>query len=233
MRAWQALCMVLICGLAATAEARPRTTPDRLLAVDRATGQLQLATAGAAVLSGIRWGEGQEADWPATPAEVEVKQRGTDRYGRAELELFLPGAAQPLQVALLRQGAAFAYDKTASPAAWLAAEREARRAGRGLWATPPLATADAPRRVGTVALLQGTVTRTYKARDAYYVNFGDDWKTDFSIKVPRRAWRSFGTGLEVKEGSTVLARGAIVRENGPMLVLTRPEQWEVSHGHTR
>lgn len=223
-----ALLFVLLAGWAVMAEARPRTLPDRITAWDAATGHLQLQTTGAAVLAGIALPRPALAQslLERIGPEVEIKSWGTDRYGRARVLVFAPKAAQPVQVDLLRAGAALAYDDRAIQAAWRNAETEARRARRGLWATPPLPADAVPDSPGRFVLLQGTVTSVYAARHAYYVNFGDDWKTDFSVSIPKRAWRAFGGQPAIVPGTAWRMRGALIHENGPMLVVTRPEQME-------
>lgn len=235
MRAMKIACLLICCGLAVTAQARPRVVPDQRLAVgDAEQGGVQLAQLGDAVLAGVVITDAAVAKRQLEALQaVEVKAWGADRYGRERIWLFAPGAAEPVQVTLLQQGAALAYDMAALPASWRRAEAQARTARRGVWATPPLSAAAVVPDVARFVRVAGTVTRTYKSRDTYYVNFGDDWKTDFSLAIPRRAWRAFGKALEVAPGTHIEARGVVVSENGPMIVLTRPEQWEVSHAHAR
>lgn len=223
--------LLAICGLAATAEARPRTVPDQLLEMAET---LRLRDAGTAVLAGLYIPDTAAVAAFLKPGAVEVKSLGTDRYGRARVLLFYPGAAQPVQETLLRQGFALAYDRAATPRAWLAAEAAARTAQRGLWGQHGRvqdAQAMGLEGLGQFRLVRGEVTRVFRARDAYYINFGDDWRTDFSVKVPKNAWRNFGAALEVAPGTLMMARGAIIRENGPMIVVTRPEQLERLHAY--
>ena len=61
-----------------------------------------------------------------------------------------------------------------------------------------------------------------------YVNFGKDWRTDFTIRIPGNVLREFAKrGVDVLDfhGSQVI-RGWIRRWNGPMIELTHIEQLE-------
>ena len=62
--------------------------------------------------------------------EVACEARGTDRYGRT-LAVCKSGGVE-INRALVRAGAAFAYRKYST--AYVADERAAQRAGRGIWA---------------------------------------------------------------------------------------------------
>lgn len=157
-------------------------------------------------------------------------QATTDRYGQAQAVLTPEGERISLQEQLLAEGLALFYPTATLPARtrWQAAEARARSARRGWWATDGVHSADglaaAP---GTFVVLEGRLARSYKSRDTLYLNFGEDWRTDTSLKIPRAAWRRFGENFTVPDGTRLRARGAVQEENGPMLVITRPEQLEI------
>lgn len=228
-----ALCFsasLVFCGDAATA--RPRTVPDQLVAV-APDGQLQLKTLGAGTLAGIRIMDmAAFRHQLASLKALEVKSLGADRYGRARVLLFRPGAKEAVQQELLGRGTAILYDQYASLKSWKEAEAAAQKARHGAWAEAGWQAT--PEQVGNgydqFRRVSGTITRVYAARDAYYINFGEDWKTDFSASIPRRYLRGFGKNFSIKPGQTVAVRGVIIHENGPMIVLTRPEQLEVMDG---
>jgi hypothetical protein len=222
--------LLVFCGFAVTsAQARPRVMADTISTVSP-DATLVLKELGTAQLAGIMIADPKAA---VTTLEalsaVEIKSLGSDRYGRARILLYRPAATQTMQEALLRTGTAIVYDMNAVQLSWLQAEREARSAKRGIWAdnTWIIEVATAKDHIGEFKLVHGTVTRTYKARDAYYINFGEDWKTDFSIAIPRGAWRAFKDSLDGLEGKTITARGVIELDNGPALTIVRPEQMEI------
>lgn len=222
--------ILVFCGFAVTeAHARPRTVPDRVTAIT-AEG-FNLETLGPAVLSGIIVPAG---DIGLQVGEaVEVKGLPKDRYGRTPVLLYKAGAKQVWQEHLLGQGTALAYDRAAIPKAWLKQEATAQQARRGIWKDIRVPVEKADAHTGAFRVVEGTVTRTYKSRTIYYINFGEDWKTDFSLRIPRRAWRSFGKDFTIADGTKLRARGAIFHDNGPMIEITRPEQLEVLHANAQ
>ncbi len=79
-------------------------------------------------------------------------------------------------------------------------------------------------------LVEGRVLDVATVRDRTYVNFGADWRDDFTLSLASRVRRLFereGFDLESLEGRTVRARGWIKTYNGPMIDITHPEQIEV------
>jgi hypothetical protein len=63
-----------------------------------------------------------------------------------------------------------------------------------------------------------------------YMNFGTDWKSDFTLVLDADALRTFeadGIGIETLQGRRVRARGWVEYFNGPMIEITHPEQIEV------
>ena len=79
-------------------------------------------------------------------------------------------------------------------------------------------------------LVEGRVRDVTTVRGRTYINFGDDWKSDFTLSVAPKVRRLFereGYVLENLEGLTIRARGWIKSYNGPMIELTHPEQIEI------
>jgi hypothetical protein len=161
--------------------------------------------------------------------------RRIDRHGRQLAHLSLADGRW-VQRILLSQGLARVYsfpDNRALVAEMLAAERAARAAGAGIWANQfyairsPL---DLTRDLGTFQLVEGRVVDTARVRGTTYLNFGADWRTDFTIVVGhkhRAAFDEAGVDLLALKGRSVRVRGWLDRRNGPMIGATHPEQIEV------
>lgn len=170
---------------------------------------------------------------PAEPA--------TDRYGRLVAQVFIERDGQSvwLQEALLEAGLArvltYREDRTyAEPL--LLAETQARQAGTGIWSDQTYAVLVADpnvlaQHVGEIRLVSGRVhgvTRLGSGRT--YINFGPDWRSDFTIMIAEDDIRLFddeawtAASLERKR---VRVRGRIVETNGPMIRLDHPERLEV------
>ena len=163
--------------------------------------------------------------------------RRIDRYDRALAHLFAGAGDQVwIQRALLRQGMARVYsfpDNRALVPEMLAAEQEARKRKRGIWALRwyrVRTVAEAAKLIGTFQLVAGRVVATAKVRGRLYINFGQDWRTDFTISVSRRNYKRFSqSGFEHEKlvGGMVEVRGWLSSYNGPLIEATHPEQIQV------
>ena len=161
--------------------------------------------------------------------------RRVDRYGRLLAHLS-DAAGQWIQGVLLARGMARVYtfaDNRARAAEMLSREREARAAGRGIWAHPfyrVLHPEGVGRLTGTFQLVEGRIVKAAVVRGRGYLNFGRDWKTDFTVTVAPRDMRRFkgrGNAIRAFEGRLVRVRGWIRSFNGPMIEATHPEQIEL------
>jgi endonuclease YncB( thermonuclease family) len=175
---------------------------------------------------------------------VTLKRLGagtTDRYGRLLAYVFVPsegleGSVQRDMLVLgLARVAADVGDRVCA-AELLAREREARDAGRALWADPDHATrrADNPAAIlgdrGRFALVEGSVLSVRESGGTIYMNFGRRWSEDFTVTIAKRNKRMFSAaGLEPKklERARVRVRGFIEERGGPWIEATRPEQIEI------
>jgi len=165
-----------------------------------------------------------------------------DRYGRIIARIWL-GEAQPselLQVRLLESGAArvLAYPDNGPQEieSLLAVEAQARVQGHGLWGNPDHAIRDTDpdmltQDTGVLQLVEGRiVTATELSSGRVYLNFGSDWRTDFTIRIDeadRPVFEAAGIDLAELEGYRVRVRGIIRSENGPMVRLNNPMRLEV------
>lgn len=166
---------------------------------------------------------------------------GTDRYGRLVAQVFVEREGQSvwLQEVLLEAGLArvFTYrEDRAYSEPLLLAESEARQAGAGFWRDPSHAVLAADpnvlaQHVGEIRLVSGrvrSVTRLGSGRT--YINFGPDWRSDFTIMISEEDIGLFDAetwAASALEGRRVRIRGRIVETNGPMIRLDHPERLEV------
>ncbi len=158
-----------------------------------------------------------------------------DRYGRVLAHL-VRGDGEWVQGAMLARGLARTYsfaDNRALVPELLERERAARAARRGIWALdwyrirkPRETEAD----IDSYQLVEGRVLAVAEQRSNSYLNFGADWRTDFTLVADSRARRlcaAEGLDLPTLEGRRLRARGWIESFNGPMIEITHPEQIEV------
>lgn len=252
------LIFLLLAGLAVPFPSRAENTPvsTRFEATGiRPDFTLELASGEAVLLAGILPPaailDSQEEAEPWQEQALALLRRTTqghplrlveaaiprDRHGRLPAQVFLADSPETwLQGALVRDGLAVVQGAPARRAAQtelLALEAEARRAGRGLWRLPhlvPLSHENAGGAVGRWRLIEGRVQETAKVRGQGYINFGANWREDFTIYLnPERleVFEEASGPLDRLQGRRLRIRGWLVSYNGPMIELSYPEQIEV------
>jgi endonuclease YncB( thermonuclease family) len=160
--------------------------------------------------------------------------RRVDRHGRLLAHLHAAGGAW-IQGEMLRLGLARVYgfaDNRALIPEMLALERQARAAGRGIWGHPFYAIrtpARTNRDIGTFQIVEGTVVAAARVKGRIYLNFGADWRTDFTVTIGSKAQKLFrqaGVDPLALEGRRLRVRGWLKRFNGPLIEATHPGQIE-------
>jgi endonuclease YncB( thermonuclease family) len=159
-----------------------------------------------------------------------------DRNGRILAHL-IRGDGLWIQENMLKEGWARVYtfpDNRLFARELYAAEATARAARRGLWSHPDYAVrkpdpALLKADIGTYQIIEGIVAEAAKVRGRVYLNFGEDYRTDFTASIPPEVAALFSAAkldpLKLK-GRTVRVRGYIRDFNGPAIDLTHPEQIE-------
>jgi hypothetical protein len=69
-----------------------------------------------------------------------------------------------------------------------------------------------------------------RAQGRLYLNFGPDWRTDFTLAVPREAKALFKRSAldpAALAGRMIRVRGWIRVQNGPLIEAATPEQIEL------
>jgi hypothetical protein len=124
-------------------------------------------------------------------------------------------------------------DNRALVAELLVRETAARAARRGIWADPFYAVRspdEAADHVDEFTLVEGRVLGVGRTSNRTYLNFGADYRTDFTVAVAARDRRVFdaaGIDLAAYEGHIIRVRGWLDTLNGPVIEATHPEQIEL------
>ncbi len=157
---------------------------------------------------------------------------GRDRTGHRRAEVFTADG-RSLQADLVAAGEA-RVRPAADPALTrrlLAREVEARADGRGGWGDGRFRVHAAvpPPPVAGFAIVRGTVASTGETRWFHYLNFAEDYWTDFSVRIrPRDVrdadWAPDPAGLV---GRRVEVRGFVFESGGPMIEIDGPLQLQV------
>ena len=143
---------------------------------------------------------------------------------------------QWIQAFLLSRGLArvsIAPDRTECASELFAAEAQARTAGRGLWAAPAYVVRDpssVQRDIGTFQIVEGKVLNASIKNGRAYLNFGADWRRDFTATVDPVDMPNFhALGVDPRSyaGQTVRIRGWIEWHNGPEIEVANPSGIEV------
>ena len=161
--------------------------------------------------------------------------RREDRYQRYLAHLTLPDGTW-VQGELLAKGMARVYsfrDNRKLISEMLALERSAREHRRGIWTLPYYRIrnpAETWNDIGSFQIVEGRVVDAARVRNVVYINFGPDWRTDFTFRIDRRALRLFeraGIDPLIFPGRAIRGRGWIKLQNGPLIDITHPEQVEL------
>lgn len=182
---------------------------------------------------------------------VQLGARVYDPYDRVLGHVFLNETSKNRWVngGMVASGLAHVYtfpDNRVYGPELLALEDKARMAGNGLWALPrwqtrAATTCCAESDVGTFVVVEGMVSQVARVGERTYLNFGPDWRTDFSVAIDKKNEKFFKlkkekTDKKIKKqpfnfntyaGKHVRVRGIAVPVNGTMVKVTHPEQLQV------
>lgn len=165
---------------------------------------------------------------------IRLPRAAEDRYGRVLAHLTTRDGRW-VQETLLRDGWALFDPHTDSPEAppggldaLRQAEADARAAGRGLWADPYYALRDpdtVAQAIGRFAVVRGRVISASGSPERVYINFGRDWRQDFTVEIDHHdlaAFRRRHIDPVALKGRLVEVRGWVESLNGPMIRVTVP-----------
>ena len=192
-----------------------------------------------------RDGDATEGAWPAEneamaalnslvlghTVKLAFGGQRSDRYGRTLAHLFTDKDGENIWVQgeLLRSGHARAYGLFGSydcGPELLAHEKIARDGHVGLWALSlyrpkPATEAGLLMHVRSqFHIVTGKVRNVSRTKSAVYLNFGDDWKTDFTARIGKATLSKnsqWAAALEALQGQDISVRGWIERRNGPLI----------------
>jgi endonuclease YncB( thermonuclease family) len=148
-----------------------------------------------------------------------------DRYGRAKAQVFAGG--EWVQAKLVSAGLVRAAPDLASAPcapALLAIEKRARESRTGHWGDGAFAVRapdDLRRVTGTYQIVEGRVQSVAVVRSRVYLNFGADWRSDFTVTVAPEDKRNLRRRIDWKavEAKRVRVRGWMEFYNGPLIAL--------------
>jgi len=172
-------------------------------------------------------GQPERDRWGRAPARVVLSEGGPDGGGRDGGDVAVNREMVARGLARVRPE----YESDAEARALLALEATAREARLGLWAVTFFAVRPAEAvtlsSAGSFQIVEGVVVDAAAVRRWLYLNFGPDWRTDFTAGAPPEFSGAFDAdALQALPGAQVRVRGDIERYNGPFIRLVVPAQIE-------
>ena len=174
---------------------------------------------------------------------LTVTHEAIDRYGRITGQVYAAegnSSALWVQGVMLKAGMALIYPPSGLESDLTVmgeAENEARQAQRGLWSDPayvdlPAAHPEdwARNREGSFVFVRGTVADAVRVKNKIYLNFGPDWRRDFTVTILARDLKNFrhaGVDPLAYKGQTIRVRGWATHHFGPMINVVGP--WAVEN----
>jgi len=80
----------------------------------------------------------------------------------------------------------------------------------------------------SLQIVEGVVISTADVRGRIYLNFGSDYKTDFTIAIAKKNVKNFAALNPIElTGARLRVRGWVEMINGPMIWLDHPGRLEV------
>jgi endonuclease YncB( thermonuclease family) len=165
-----------------------------------------------------------------------------DRHGRILAHiLILEDEAQKskgtwLAGEMISRGMARVYtfrDNRSCAEELLVAENVAREEGLGIWSDKfyRIRSSDkVDKDVDTFQLVEGQVQTAAMRSNGAYLDFGQDWRTDFSLYIAKRNLKRFekaNLNIMSLAHKNIRVRGWIDYRSGPIIELTHPEQIEI------
>ncbi|MBF0169019.1 MAG: thermonuclease family protein [Alphaproteobacteria bacterium] len=164
---------------------------------------------------------------------ILAAESAKDRFGRRRAQAGLEASGTWLQSEMLIRGlarVASAADDSQGIKTLLALEESARQERQGLWADRRYAVRKADHvPAGRFEIVEGTILASGRGIGRTYLNFGADWKTDFTLTLDGEASKLFREAKLTPAkmvGQKVRVRGFVILTNGPMIELSHPDQVE-------
>lgn len=169
----------------------------------------------------------------------QTADKATGRTNRLQQKLYhvaIEDNDSWVQGILVQLGLARVRTEVSNPemaAQLYALEEQARKAALGLWSKPEyriLKSEEAENFINSFQIVEGTVLSAARKQNNVYLNFGQDWRSDFTVSIPSNSLKRFNkinmNPLDLN-GKTIRVRGWIGSYNGPYIDTDHPEAIEI------
>ncbi len=162
--------------------------------------------------------------------EIEFDVEKKDRYGRLLGYCFVDGIF--VNAKLIEEGYAVLYTYPPNvkyTGLFVELQKEARAAQKGLWQSYKIISAgEAVEYIGEIGTVRGKVLNTYQSAKCVFLNFGDDWQSDFTVVIFNNCLDGFRKqGIDpvsFYRGKRVEVTGRIREYNGPEIIVNSPHE---------
>lgn len=166
-----------------------------------------------------------------------AKAEKKDRYGRLLAHVYVDGLW--VNEELIKQGMAHLYTfpksvEASKVTSLMKEENKARSNKAGLWQDVRFKVLDAKHpekmadwRIGKYQVVEGEVTKAIKIKNKVFLNFGENWREDFTVEIPKKYWKNFSDLPEFYIGKKLRIRGVLKPVNGKLITVTHSQQLEI------
>lgn len=164
---------------------------------------------------------------------LEFDVEKTDKYGRLLAYCFTDETF--VNAKLLEEGYAVLYTYPPNvkySETFVESQKKARQENKGLWKDYETIDSDqAYNYINQLKTVKGKVLTTYDSGKVVYLNFGRNYKTDFTVVIFRNSLKYFNDkGINPAifyKGKSVEITGRIKEYNGPEIIVNTPAEIEV------
>lgn len=167
---------------------------------------------------------------------IEFDLEKTDRYGRILGYCFFEDTF--VNARLIEQG--YAVLSTRPPNVkyveiFVAAQKKAREAKKGLWGSFPVINhSQAGEYINQIRSVEGVVLSSYKSKKCVFLNFGQNYRKDFSVVIFNNTLDAFSRKgidpLNFYNQKKIRVTGKIREYNGPEVIVNSPYEIELLEG---
>ncbi|MCP4652727.1 MAG: hypothetical protein GY858_05015 [Candidatus Omnitrophica bacterium] len=165
--------------------------------------------------------------------ELEFDIERVDKYNRTLAYCFVDGVH--INAKLVEEGYAVTY--TIPPNVrytdeLMRLQKDARENKRGMWgAYSDITAAEAENYTNQIRRVKGRVLNAYNSGKVIFLNFGNDYKTDFTVVIFKNSFDQFyNKGIDpvnFYNGKIIGVSGKIRQYNGPEIIVSTPSEIEI------
>lgn len=165
--------------------------------------------------------------------KIEFDVDKTDKYGRLLGYCYVDDIF--VNARLIEEGFAVLYTRPPNVKyvdEFIKLQRQAREDKKGLWgAYETISHNEAHKHVNQIRTVKGKVLNTYDSGKTVFLNFGSDYKTDFTVVIFKDSLKYFQdkgiNPLSFYRKKTIQVTGKIKEYNGPEIIVNTPGEIEI------